>query len=507
MNKRIIVFWIVTAIKICAALACANRVFASEDSIKAPRLFIEINQDIPGTEITKDKTISKATACKAFANHLVKNKGLLGTGPFISATCGKPTEAKNEQADGDEEDSKTSTWILKIKTVDRVKVFEIYYQGSKSILAASVEIESIAGVLFLMNDPGSGPLIAANLSTKLPFRSILSRKRLRSGEPLKGKLGPLAGSKPPGDLMVFALKYEKGNWQPVVATILKGPKVSKGHWIWTPDTSADGEKLKLTSPSYFLQQATDRTQIVESIQAKLAEQVLAIEAKHFALASKILFGARYGMSFGSKDPLLAKASMIGVLAEVRSGTFGGLKFNYDSVPLKAITDATGTKDYSWSRFQLGYSFGTKLDLGILNWIDITPRIGVTNLKHSFVPADDELLPYSFAQNRAPTVGLEAGIEQRSSLLLVRVWGFGTYSVGVLPLDRQYRTSGMRAGIDLYKNLIKFDNFSLALLAFGAADSTTISKAATSEQSSETEVLVNTLILQSTYIGGGLTIGW
>ncbi|MCX6124782.1 MAG: hypothetical protein NTV34_08540 [Proteobacteria bacterium] len=505
-SNRNIVHWIVTTIAICTALACADKTFASEDFIKAPRLFIEINQDIPGIEIAKDKKISMAAACKAFGNHLVKNKGLLGTGPFISAICGKPTEAKHEQADGEEEESKTSTWILKVKVVDRVKVFEIYYQGSKSILAASVEIDSSAGPLLLMNDSELGPLIAANLSTKLPFRSIVSRKRLRSGEPMKGKLGPLVGSKPPGDLMVFSLKYEKGNWRPVIATILKGPKVSKGQWIWTPDSLEDAAKLKLTSPSYFIQQATDRTKIVESIQTKIAEQVLAIEAKYFALASKVLVGGRYGMSFGSKDPLFAKASMIGVLVELRSGTFGGLKFNYDSIPPKAIKDSTGTRDYSWSRFQLGYSFGTKLDLGVINWIDVTPRIGVTNLKHSFVPdPDTDLLPYSFTQHRAPTVGLEAGVEQRSSLLLVR--GYGTYSVGVLPIDRKYRTTGMRVGVDLYKNILKFDNFSIALLVFGAADSTTISNAATSEESSETQADVQKLILQSTYIGGGLTIGW
>jgi hypothetical protein len=154
--------------------------------------------------------------------------------------------------------------------------------------------------------------------------------------------------------------------------------------------------------------------------------------------------------------------------------------------------------------------GMDLKFPFINWVDITPRLGITNLDFRLDPKSIDGLPAdsaaSFTQRRSPTTALELGLESRGGSFLLRGWGAGSFSIGVVKLDKNFTTTSYRFGLDLYKDIAQFGNTRLAGLGFFVNDLTSIRSNKTETLESE-QSATERLDMVSTYLGAGVTLSW
>ena len=146
--------------------------------------------------------------------------------------------------------------------------------------------------------------------------------------------------------------------------------------------------------------------------------------------------------------------------------------------------------------------------GIISRIDATPKLGMTTLDYDFTPAEGtDFVETKFKMSRAPTVGLEFGMEKNTKLARIRAWSFASFSVGILPLDKDHSTTSTRVGLDAYRDLFKLGSLSFAILGFGSLEQTKITKKSTTEEVASGLPAEKELSLRSFYAGGGATLTW
>lgn len=210
---------------------------------------------------------------------------------------------------------------------------------------------------------------------------------------------------------------------------------------------------------------------------------------------------------GKGEGVFAKAPLIGIFGEFRGGLLAGMHIYYDVIPKLQGKNELVSEQFSWSRFQAGYGFGRAFDNPIVNWVDLMPKIGVTNLDLISTPtANSKSQPYTFKLNNAPTIGLELGVERRSEKKLIRLWAYGSYGLGVL-LDKKIKTTGIRLGADFYRELASFGTTKFAALLFSAYDSTSFKKTLTAADQKIDPSAVSEIKYNSFFLGGGMAITW
>jgi hypothetical protein len=88
-----------------------------------------------------------------------------------------------------------------------------------------------------------------------------------------------------------------------------------------------------------------------------------------------------------------------------------------------------------------------------------------------------------------------------------MWTYASYSLGVIQLDKNYKSTSVRVGLDLYRDLFALGSIKVALLGFAAGDSTGFSKSATAAQLEENPETVTAVNYKSLFAGAGLTLTW
>ena len=451
------------------------------------------------------ETVGKSTlefdkSCKEFGKYFVKNRGLWGSGPFASVDC--------------TQDKEPSEWTLKVSGDGSKKNFDIVYRdeaGAESV-ESHFEIETEINPIILMNKKGTKALIAADLIFGLPFRATIRQSAVKQDAVIAYKSFAAKKLPLPGEaLQIFALTRANGVWQPhIVATAEFDSMAATPRW---KITNVDQEVLSQFQSSaqgavFFVQQSNDRDAARLKIEDLIRADVSSFFAKFFNVARSAYVGMRYGIPLGGGDGVLAKAPLMGFFGEFRGGMLNGLKLSYDVIPLQEETTDLSKDEFSWSRLQLGYSFGRKLNNRLINWVDVTPKLGVTNLLlKSTAAAGSNLSSYAFELHRSPTLGAEIGLENRSSWLLARLWGYASYSVGVVSIDKKYRSSSLRAGLDVYRDIMFFKKIKVALLGFTAADSSSYTKTLSDSELASDPDQTKAIKFTSLYAGGGLTLTW
>ncbi len=464
----------------------------------APRLDLTIEMEgFPDVEVVTDKKITFDRACARFGKSLTNNEGLWGSGPFKKVRC-RLADAKKP--------SKTP-WLLKVTGDETQKRFEIFFveRRGQRFLQASYSIRTEVGPLALMNQD-SGSLIAFYLSHALPFRSVLVGPLAQNSDlpVLKGSVGKLSQVPPPQTLEVFTLDRAAGFWRAKTAGKLefRGENGKLLEWSLAELTQGVSEGQTL-----FVAQVEDNKELLARLDQLIRDGSDNFFNRFLNLGRSAYVGGRYGAPINARG-VMAKAPLIGIFGEFRSGFFSGIRLNYDFIPQQRYADTFGVTDFSWSRFQLGYAFSKNFSGRIINSVDFTPRLGVANLKYDFVadPTTDAV-SYDFKMSRAPTAGIEIGAEKATNFFRIRAWSFGSYSVGVLPIDKNHTTVSFRVGLDLYREFLSLGPFKLALLGFGAYESTRIKKKLNDDEAEENLPLVSELVLNSAFLGGGLTFTW
>jgi hypothetical protein len=77
----------------------------------------------------------------------------------------------------------------------------------------------------------------------------------------------------------------------------------------------------------------------------------------------------------------------------------------------------------------------------------------------------------------------------------------------LQKDKKYKSSSVRVGFDVYRDLFALGSIKVALLGFGAGDASTFTRSVTDAEIEADPNMVTNLKYQSVYAGGGLTLTW
>lgn len=426
--------------------------------------------------------------CEKFAKHLLKNAGYWGTGPFMATNCSPPTKSKSQ-------------WVLQIRVEKSEVIFEISFRGEKLMTAAMLTLTTSKSPLTLMNDRQMGPLIAFYLATDLPMRSLVSKSKFASGQTVTGRAftPPIRAAQPPKQLAFFDMSYERGSWRPHVMAVAKLKSATATDVTWQVSDVSEKPTKKVS----FVQQIDDRKPLLAAIKAQI--ETFSSRFK-FAPVRAGYIGMRYGIPITSGAGPFKVASTYGLLGEFRSGFLSGVRISYDAVPKSVVQTETGVESYESSRLQLGYSFGTTLPTPLINWIDVTPRIGVTNLEYSLVPADLDLeSEVAFTLRRAPTTGLELGLETRGHSFLIRAWAYGSYSIGILAYDKQFSSRMVRLGLDLYRDVFSLGPMRFGVLGFTSYEDTSVARKIVEDDPDV--AVIETIGFSVIYAGAGLTLSW
>ena len=105
------------------------------------------------------------------------------------------------------------------------------------------------------------------------------------------------------------------------------------------------------------------------------------------------------------------------------------------------------------------------------------------------------------------MGVEIGLEKRTNAFLVRLWGYGSYSLGVLPIDKEYKSTTLRGGIDVYKELIDWKAVKLAVLLFTTMDRNQYTRLLSDEELANNPNMTTEVKYGSLLAGGGITLTW
>ncbi len=479
-------------------------------------IYIDVSDEAldEGNSIARQK-LSKA--CESFSVYLTKNRGLWASGPFTRGICSIKTtsQGSTQSAKNSQQITAVLPWTMTISSQGEKRRFEIMYQNSKGEKSkqALYEFNSEIPLITLLEKHDFSQLIAAYLTNSLPIRTALTGSRLVSGGRVTIKSRGLSNINPESkDAEIYQIRRSGDLWLTKLvgtASIVKRSDTKTQIQIEQLFTNPiDDAPLAKRQSIYFLHQISDKEANLRKIDDTLKSRMSSFFAKFLNIGRSAYLGIRYGVPLQKGSGVIANVNLIGMFGEFRGGLLSGLRVNYDTIPIQKSETEEFRDELSWSRIQLGYGFGLKLDNPILNWVDISPRLGVTNLSLKSTPNPGAATDgYEFKLQRAPTVGLEVGLEKRTNSFLVRLWGYGSYSLGVLPIDKEYKSTSIRAGLDLYREIADWKSLKLAVLIFSAVDQNHYTRLATTEELNEDPNLTTQLKFGSFFGGGGLTITW
>lgn len=465
-----------------------------------------VQMGFSATDYVSNKEIKFIDVCAELSKFMVNNRGLWGTGPFRKVNC---------LLDATPLSQTPKSWRLQISGDTSNKKFEIFFVDAAGVaqLESALAIETELSPIALLSVRRTRAMIAAHLSMGLPFRSILQKSQSIQDGVIKMRGFQLTDLPPPdSNLQIFSLNRSRGLWLPKVVGTAELNQESSGPLAYKislfEPSSISSAKSRSATGVFYLQHSEAREEARVRIENALKQDLGGFLKKLIGFARSVYIGGRFGQPLGRSKGILSQAATVGAFGEFRGGLFQGVKFNYDIIPKLSYTADSVEQEFSWSRVQLGYGFGRRFNNFLFNWIDLTPKVGVTSLQYAQKSSDlTGDLGFEFKLAKAPTLGAEIGIEKRTPLFLARLWTSGSYSVGVAEKDKNYKSSSVRVGFDVYRDLFSLGSMKVAILAFGAGDTSTFTRSVSDQELEEDPGIVTNLKYQSVYAGGGLTLTW
>jgi len=467
---------------------------------------VVVQTGFPVTDYVAEKELKFQDVCSEFGKFLTNNRGLWGSGPFRKVTC---------FPEGSSVPKSPKSWRLEITGDSTKKKFDMFFvdaQGAGQV-ESTLTLETELTPTALLSVKRTRAMIAAVLTLGLPFRSIIKKSSVSQDSTFKLQGFQLQDLPPPEtSLQIFSLNRTRGIWLPKVVGTAEveqdaGAPLSYKVSLFDP-VSSGSNRGKSSAGIFYLQQSENRDEERARLESALKQDLGGFLKKLIGFARSVYIGGRYGQPLGRSKGVLAQAATVGVFGEFRGGLFQGVKFNYDAIPLQTTTIDSTEQKFSWSRVQLGYGFGRRFNNFLFNWIDLTPKIGVTSMEYSQGASDlTGDLGFEFKLQKAPTLGAELGIEKRTPFFLARLWSAGSYSVGILQKDKKYKSSSVRVGFDVYRDLFALGSIKVAALGFGAGDASTFTRSVSDAELEADPNIVTNLKYQSIYAGGGLTLTW
>ncbi|MCX6117847.1 MAG: hypothetical protein NT027_09910 [Proteobacteria bacterium] len=488
--------------------------------VQVLRPIVEMSLDLSEADAhsIKDAELLWKDACLGLTKYLRRNAGLWGTGPFMEVLC-KVGERHFMQVEAMSESSGVKgrfdyievkklpkiQWKINLKMIGGSLKFKTTFSALKEkIEIGELDLEDFDFPFQQLQDADLQQLIAAYLSTQMPIRSLVTGAKFEIGAELGGRAPKNYQVTLPEKLIYFDLKAVEGAWQPeIFAVAIRSKALNSRSVMW----STNSIEKSVTKEIYFATQVGEKDELLSQIKELIMNRSYLIQETKTGFDRSSYLGIRYGRPYGDGNFAINKAPLVGLFAEFRQGLLKGVRFNYDKIDKKTVESEAGSDSLEWSRIQLGYAFGRQLNSRIINWIDLTLRLGVTNLEYHAENIDEDgfTTTANFSQFRAPTSGLELGIERRGKYFLLRGWAFGNYSAGMFSLDKNFSTTSFKVGADLYRDLFKVSRASLGIMGYASIESTRIENSAPDDAVKITDALL--VDLTTVYLGGGLTVSW
>ena len=218
-------------------------------------------------------------------------------------------------------------------------------------------------------------------------------------------------------------------------------------------------------------------------------------------------GIRMGLPVIAGETIISESSIINSLIEVKEGYLKGLRLYYDLAPEVRKDSVLGEQSFSWNRASIGYSFSFLLPSlvdGLLNTIDIGPKIGILNFNSNFLleAAGDQFL-LDFSVDGEATPGFEAGLNLSYFDIESRIW-FGTDGTQYRQNENSQVLPRIGRGVDLIYNAYTFLNrFDLAISFFATGEKLSLQR--NSEPGNETSI--RSLSFNLGFVGSGVLISW
>jgi len=457
-------------------------------------LDIEASADLQN-EVKGPDEINFKDVCKSFGSYFVNNQGLWGTGGFHGYNCLE----KNARAR-----SKRSPWRLKISRDQDNSRFEIVFHDAtteRAFTQAVYNIEAQIGTLRLLNEDRYSRLIAAYLNLRLPFCFQIDDEKLEVGRDIKFLGSSLEEIQPPTlDLRIFSISRNKQLWKTRLLAMGKLNLDGGNVVLAVKEIKSDGNIKSENGLGHFTKNRKEFAESVdELLQSRIKKDFLSL-----ITSTRLGYsGLRFAFPVGGGSGAFAEATSFGLLGELRGGALPRLKIYFDVTPKITIEDNLGSESLSMSRLQVGYSYGFPVAAPIINWFDVTPKLGLNTIDYQVLKRADFSLPskYSFKISNSPAIGVELAVERRNEQITGRAWIFANYSLGISQLEKNNKSSIFKYGMDLFRDVLEFDTVKLAALAFFCREITTIEKGAADN------IGPSTLRYTSLLAGAGTVISW
>ncbi len=218
-------------------------------------------------------------------------------------------------------------------------------------------------------------------------------------------------------------------------------------------------------------------------------------------------GLRYGFPLYKDGLFVSKAHTFGLLVEIRSGWFQGLRFMYELTP--QIKESYKGEDltYRSSRGVVGWSMGMNF-FSLISRIDLVPKIGQWTFNADVpveVPGSDEIIVKKFKLDTAISFGIESGMEMSVPWVLLRLWVGFDKALPLLANTGDGSVSSLKFGGDAIldgpaiSKLVDID-----FLLFAMQESVTITQ---KDTDSNSDVTVDGISYVMRSAGAGVTISW
>ncbi|MCX6109520.1 MAG: hypothetical protein NTZ90_07955 [Proteobacteria bacterium] len=515
---------------------------------KAPRVSVRTSYlQIRWPEFLRQSDVDAAkakelagAACKQIGQALTVGKGLWGTGLFDDFGCVSAKDPRTLLA-GHAAKSEPA-WMLSFGQTGTSVTLRIMLNPAKlgglgadhpvaPVEVGVLKLDASPYLQDLMRDQRYSQLLAAALLDTMPAAMRLTAA-------LNGDAGDsdqlVHQSTPPGHavgkagkpkrmrLFTWQILPESGIWTAHVVGSAKLTRRDKtSGWLVKRNTQ------ETTAHEVYGQRSGGPEQAVKPLlQALAARQKVILEDRNdqgFAdireglgktmrfltidsIASGFI-GARY--SYELVDPNTAfftPGSILGLVAEFRSGFLDGLRLYFDYAPLHRRTVSGDTFYLTWDRYVAGWGFAFPMPW-LVDRIELTPKLGLWSIDARLPDLDDQGNPVgrTFKASGLFSAGLELSAEWEGPWYLGRLWHARDLST---PLSR---VGGMTRNV--YSARTGFDavikgppvglfgrDWHLGFLIFGYYEDMTFDEKAKNGNRFE-------FIYSTAYAGGGLSLAW
>jgi hypothetical protein len=440
-----------------------------------------------------DQSKTFASVCPTLAAAFYDGEPPFGFGPFASVRCVDVRPAT----------AYVGLWNLNVVTNLLGTRFELYDLKKKEpVLLFSYYLPLTSKVLDALGNRAAAQAIAWRIVREMPFLGTLSPEAIESGKSMFAHIGSL----PKAAYAIPLVIYERV--PSVTPNISRVKVVGQATFVKVVNSRAEWSlvfvKGFVPKPGggYFLHNGNYDKNELEALSDVVHPLTKPYEQAFYNVAASGYIGIRYGRSLSKGEPLLT-SDLLGLFFESRGGLISGFRFNHDRAPSKSVVTSSVKSSFGWSRTQVGLGFGRNIDVPVISWIDVMPRLGVTNLslKNTNLTVAD--LSYEMIVKNALCTGVEVGVENRATKFLIRGWGLVNYALGT-QLAKTTSVFQYRTGLDVFKdagNISKYVKFKG--LGFVTFESTTLKN--TSKQ--KTEASVNELNFTNMYVGLGAVLAW